>query len=1005
MRPTRSRSYERQARQTELLLLLVVLAVLASGGFLLLLAKTPAAPQNGERRAAPINLNTAESPQVARALSVPAPTADRIVAARTRLAGRGGFPDVDALKRLRLVVPEQIAIARDRLVVRDEAAARLQFWRVGALLAGFLVACHLLLRWLRPRSDPFLLPAVGLLCVLGVLLLFSLKDPLRDMPTYAAQVWALVIGGGLALLVALSTPFARLPLHRYGYLYAVAAVALTVLLGIFGSGPGGVKLSVAGTQPVEIIKILLVFFLAAYLAERGPLLNDPIRGLGPFPLPRRRDVLPLLLLYALPLALFALVKDLGPVLLLFGALVLLLYLATGSGAYTLFGLAATAAGGALGYALHFGVFATRVDMWLSPWRNGRVGGDHLALGLWGLASGGPWGSGLGLGAPRFVPRAGSDLAFASVGEELGLIGTFLIVVCFFVIVGRGLRIARRASTDFDRLLAAGLSGLLAIQALVILAGTLGLFPLTGVTLPFVSYGKSSLVASFFVIGVLLSLSAKTPQASTATVAPSRTYDVAMARATLVWVLLLGVVVARLLWVQGARADALMAQTVTVPDRTGARYTQINPRLRALAARIPRGRILDRAGRVLATTRATDNKRVYPFGPATVHLVGYLDPRVGGPAGLEKEHDTTLRGYGGWRELVPYWRRKDLPGLKLPRGQDITLTLDAGLQQTVLALLKSRAAAVRDRRTGKAKNRGAVVVLDVATGGILAAVTSPVFDPNTLNTTRLAAFNKNVAGDFPLINRAVWGRYPPGSTFKIVTASALFANDRADFTQNCAHAVTNVIWTADGTTYARQKIVDDESDRAHGLVNLTEAVSQSCNVYFGKAGIALGPDALRAQAETFAFSRLPTPAQFASELPDIAYGQGPLLVTPLEMAGVASAVAAGGRRLRPLLLKTAKPEIAATPLSPESAARLADMMRRVTRTGTAAGRFDALPFAVAGKTGTAQNEENDKMSHSWFIGFAPADNPRVAFAVIVENGGYGASVAAPLARDVLRAAVR
>lgn len=1001
MRPTRSRSYERQTRQTELLLLLVVLTVLASGGFLLLLAKIP--PTGGSGAAAPVNVNTAATAQIARALGVPAPAADRIVAARTRLAGRGGFPDVDALKRLRLVAPEQIAAARDRLVVRDEAAARLQFWRACAFLAGFLVACHLLLRWLRPRSDPFLLPTVGLLCVIGVLLLFSLKDPLRDMPTYAAQVWALVIGGGLALLVALSAPFARLPLHRYGYLYAVAAVALTGVLGLFGSGPGGVKLSVLGTQPVEIIKILLVFFLAAYLAERGPLLNDPIRRLGPFPLPRKRDVLPLLLLYALPLALFALVKDLGPVLLLFGALVLLLYLATGSAAYTLFGLAATAGGGALGYALHFGVFATRVDMWLSPWRNARVGGDHLALGLWGLASGGPWGSGLGLGAPRFVPRAGSDLAFASVGEELGLIGAFLVVVCFFVIVGRGLRIARRASTDFDRLLAAGLSGLLAIQALVILAGTLGLFPLTGVTLPFVSYGKSSLVASFFMIGVLLSLSAKTPQASTATVAPSRTYDVAMARATLVWVLLLGIIVARLLWVQGARADALMAQTITVPDRTGARYTQVNPRLRALAARIPRGRILDRAGRVLATTRTSDNKRVYPFGPATAHLVGYLDPRVGGPAGLEKEHDAVLRGYGGWRELVPVWRRKDLPGLTLPRGQNITLTLDAGLQQTVLALLKASAAGIRDRRTGRPKNRGAVVILDVATGGILAAVTSPTFDPNTLNPARLAVLNKNAAGDFPLINRAVWGRYPPGSTFKIVTASALFSNDRADFTQNCGHVATNVIWNAGGTTYARQKIVDDESDRAHGLVNLTEAVSESCNVYFAKAGIALGPDALHAQAETFAFSRLPTSAQFASELPDIAYGQGPLLVTPLEMAGVAATVAAGGRRFHPTLLKGEKPEIASTPLAPESAARLADMMRRVTRTGTAAGRFDALPFAVAGKTGTAQNEENDKMSHSWFIGFAPAERPRVAFAVIVENGGYGASVAVPLVRDLLRAA--
>lgn len=996
----RTRSYERQARTTEGLLLFLVFAILAAGGFFLLLAKSPAPVPAAER---PVILNTASAAELARVLGVSAGTAERIVQERAR-RGRGGFADVGALSRARLVPPDVLRAAQSRIIVRSWNDAKTQFYQTCGLLAGFLLVVHLLLRWRRPLADPFLLPTVALLCSLGVLLLFSLKDPLRDMPTYAAQVWALVLGGGIALLVALSGPSMRLPLHRYGYLYAVAAFALTLLLGVFGTGPGGVKLSVLGTQPVEIIKILLVFFLAAYLAERGPLLNDPIRRLGPFPLPRRRDVLPLLLLYALPLALFALVKDLGPVLLLFGALVLLLYLATGSAMYALLGIFATALGGWGGYLLHFGVFATRVDMWLSPWKNGRVGGDHLALGLWGLASGGPWGSGLGLGAPRFLPRAGSDLVFATLGEELGLIGTFLVVVCFFVLVGRGLRIARRASTDFDRLLAAGLSGLLALQTLIIVAGTLGLFPLTGITLPFVAYGKSSLVASFFVVGMLLAISAKTPLATTAPVAPTRTYDIAQARATLVWVLLLGVIIARLLWIQGVRADALVAQTVSVPDRTGARYTQTNPRLRSLAARIKRGRILDRAGRVLATTRtAPGNKRMYPFGPATVHLVGYLDPLVGGPTGVEKQYDPQLRGFSALRDLVPLWRRKDLPGFRLPQGKDITLTLDAAFQQTVLAILQQRTAQIRDRRTGKPKNRGAVVVLDVATGGILAAVTSPTFDPNTLTPTRLAALNQNASGDFRLINRALFGRYPPGSTFKVVTASALFAGNHADFIQNCAHVATNTLWSANNNTYARQRIVDDEGERPHGLVNLTEAISESCNIYFAKAGIALGPESLRKHAEAFQFSRLPAPTQFGAELPDIAYGQGPLLVTPLEMASVAATVAHGGQRLRPQLLKSTDVEVSTAPLTPEDAARLSDMMRRVTRTGTAAGRFDALPFSVAGKTGTAQNIEGDKMSHSWFIGFAPAEQPKFAFAVIAENGGYGASVAVPIARDLLATA--
>jgi peptidoglycan glycosyltransferase len=493
------------------------------------------------------------------------------------------------------------------------------------------------------------------------------------------------------------------------------------------------------------------------------------------------------------------------------------------------------------------------------------------------------------------------------------------------------------------------------------------------------------------------------------------YEVALARVTLVWVLLVGVLCARLLWVQGVRADVLAAQTVSVPDPAAApvlvngkpvrpRYSQINPRLRALAARVARGRILDRAGRVLAITRAKDNKRVYPFGAATGHLVGYLDPLIGGPTGIEQEFNGALRGFERWSDLVWYWRRKDTPGIRLPQGRDVVLALDAELQKTALALLQQRVRQIRDRRTGRPKNRGAVVLLDVTTGGILAAATSPVYDPNTLDPAALRTLGVNVDGDFPLINRALFGRYPPGSTFKVVTASGLLATGKADFTTNCAHVAYNVTWRAGGQGFGRQRITDDETDRPHGLVNLSEGISESCNVYFGRAGIALGPDTLRQQARLFAFDRLPTPAQFAAELPDIAYGQGPLLASPLEMAGVAQTIANGGVRLRPQLLKTA-PRAAPAPLAPGDAARLVEAMRRVTRSGTAAGRFDTLPFGVAGKTGTAQNDQYDRMSHSWFIGFAPVEHPRIAIAVIAENGGYGASVAVPVARDVLRAAGR
>jgi len=1034
-----------------------VLFVLASGGTLVLTAKGPqSVPPPG---VSPVDINAADAATLARTLALPAEVGRHLVAARQTRYG-GTFPDVDALGRIPLVADaptlaekmrkngaplprdaaadqiralpeldsyqrarllnlraqrldaswerllsaplvsrERLRAAEPHLIVRSwqSASRALMLYLAGFTL--FSLVGHLWLRRAYPAADPFLLPIALLLSGLGVLLLFATKDPVRDMPTFAAQAQGVLAGGSLALLLALSRPVSRLPLHRYGYLFALAAVAGTILLGLLGSGPGGVKLSVAGTQPVEAIKVLMVLFLAAYLAERGPLLNDPLRTFGPFPVPRRRDAAPLLVLYALPLSLFAIVRDLGPVLLLFGAFLLLLYLATGRGVYVVLGLIALLAGGTLGYLLKFGVFETRVQMWLSPWNNPRPLGDHLALGLWGMASGGPIGSGLGLGGSEYIPRGGSDLVFAALGEEAGLPATLAVVICFLTLVARGLAIARRAASDFDRLLAAGLSGLLGIQAIVILFGTLGLLPLAGITLPFVSYGKSSLIASFFMVGLLLLVSARGTSAPA--LPPADSYPVAARRVGVVFALLLGVVcVARLVFVQGIGMDVLASRVVRVPDSDGVKRPHINPRLLSLAARIPRGRILDRAGRVLAETK--NGKRVYPRGEATGHLVGYLDPAIGGPTGFESRFNGELRGFETYRALLPLWRLKDRPGFTLPKGADVVTSLDAELQQAALEALRRRTAGLRDRRNGHPKQRAAAVVLDTSTGEVLAAATLPTYDPNTLTPAKMRELNANADGDFRLINRATNGYYPPGSTFKIVTASAQFANERADHTVTCNHVASNVIWSAGGQTYARRRIVDDESERPHGLTNLTKAVAESCNVYFALVGIDLGAKALREHAAQYGFAKLPSPTAFDASLPEIAFGQAEMLASPLEMAGVAQAVANGGKRLTPQFVKGAGPAEASAPLTANDAARLADMMRRVTVSGTAAGRFSGLPFSVAGKTGTAQNDRYDRVSHSWFIGFAPVERPRVAFAVIVENGGYGASAAVPAARDILAA---
>ena len=994
---SRPKELERRLRHAEGLLLLTVALLILAGAWSLLAAKNK--PETSGS-VAPVNINIASGQAISRALEIPLSDAKRIVESRQQ---KGPFGDVDALSRRKLIPFQTVSAAESKLAVRESGGIQRSFLMSCGGLLLFLFAGHVLVRKLQPCADPILLPIAGLVGVFGVLLLFALKDPVRDMPSFLAQAQGMIFGGTLALALGLWPRFHKLPLHRYGYAFALAAVVLTLMLGIVGAGPGGVKLSIAGIQPVEGIKVLLVFFLAAYLAERGLLLNDPLRRIGPFPIPRPRDAAPLLVLYSLPLLLFALVRDLGPVLLLFGTFLLLLYLATGRSGYVLFGLAVLAAGGMLGYALHFGVFETRVDMWLSPWHNARPRGDHLALGLWGMASGGPGGSGLGLGGTRFIPRGGSDLAYASLGEELGLPATLLIALSFLVIALRGIGISRRSNTEFDRYLSAGLSGLMGLQAMLIICGTLGLLPLSGVTLPFLSYGKSSLLASFFVIGLLLALSSRSALAgsTTAVIPPPPHYRTASTRAGLFFFLVLGVAVPlRLLWIQGLGANAIAARQVRVPDADGRSRPHTNPRLLLLARQIPRGRLLDRAGRVLAET-GKDGHRLYPYGAVTGHLVGYLNPAVGGPAGFEAQFGPQLQGYRDLQSLLPLWREKDLPGFHMPKGEDMTTTLDAELQKPALEALKNGTASLRDHRTSHAKSRGAAVILDVETGQVLAAVTLPTYDPSKLTPKLMQSLNADLNNDYPLLNRAMRGYYPPGSTFKIAVASALFAANKADFTYTCRHIDTNIIWDAPGGPYARRRIVDDEGDQPHGLTNLTEAVSASCNIYFAHAALAVGPQPLRDQLAKFGFARLPSKTQFDSELPDIGYGQGPMLVTPLEMASVAQMVANGGTRLAPVFQKDAKPENGSRLLSQNDASRLAEMMGRVTRTGTAAGRFDSLPFSVAGKTGTAQNDRYDKVAHSWFIGFAPINHPRVAFAVIVENGGYGTQVAVPIARDILR----
>jgi cell division protein FtsI/penicillin-binding protein 2/cell division protein FtsW (lipid II flippase)/DNA uptake protein ComE-like DNA-binding protein len=992
-------------------------------------------------------LKAADSREIARTLRVPQPVARRIAEYRDALPG-AAFAKPRDVARVPILDSRTVAGLGSRLAVRSPAAALWQFVRYGALGLAVLIAAPILLRKAGVGGDPFLLPLGFFLAGLAVLELFSIRDPLRDSPFYTHQIAGLCMGLAAMCAVAIMPVRTRRNLRHYTYVWAILAVVLLLALRAFGHGPEGVRINLAipvlgDFQPVELIKLLLILFTAGYLTQRGDLMAEALHKWRPplpkgwaakwgISVPRWLDMGPLLGMYAVALLLFLVVRDMGPALLLFGAFVSTLYMATGRAGLAWAGIGMMLAGGALAYALHVGVLPTRVDMWLSPWSNAHPNGMQTGQALWAMATGGEEGSGLGLGAPSTVPVVESDLIFAGLGEELGLIGVLAILILFVALIWRGLKIAAAAQNDFDRLLATGLTALLACQTFLIIAGVTGLLPLTGITLPFMARGNTSLVMDFVILGLLRGISA--PTGSVPVGDPKPVFRRAARQfATAVCVGLLGLIgIGRLLWIHVLAADRIASNTIRTPDSDGVVRAKLNPRLLMVEKAIPRGTIYDRKNRVVATSRLDQmakalpddperarrlfvrGARYYPYGTNLAHLVGYQDPAVGGPVGIERDFNRELRGFDRYTDLLPDYRNKDLPWRGSRTGRDLVLTVDAEMQETVYRVLKQRVATLTDRRTGKPKKSASLVVLDPLTGETLASVSLPSFDPNNLKPDAFRTLQADSDGAHVLLDRSRYGYYPPGSSLKIATAGAGLEAG-LDPLYDCRHTARDLRWSYHGEHYGRRSLSDDVHDASgHGQIKMARAMKVSCNLYYANLGLQLGVDRLHhafADSDRWALSRVKSPIRFAADLPTNAFGQGTMLATPTEMARIVGAVANHGAMRAPMVVRevrdadgksiaTFSSRVMRQPVSPENAAKLAEMLRSVVTDGTARGVFDAIPVEVAGKTGTAQTEEGDKQPHSWFVGYTPFSRPQYAFACLIENGGYGKQGAAPAIRDWL-----
>jgi cell division protein FtsW (lipid II flippase) len=389
-----------------------------------------------------------------------------------------------------------------------------------AVLTICYVVAHIALRKLAASADPLILPLAATANVLGVAAIYRL-DPEGKGPTQV--LWtALGIACFIGTLVVVKDY--RI-LARYKYVFGFIGVGLLLLpITPFGRVVNGARLWVGfGSfqfQPGELAKICLVIFFAAYLAERKELLAIASRKVLNFHIPDIKHFGPLLVMWGISLAVMFFEKDLGSSLLFFSIFLVMLYIATARLVYLSLGGLLFAGGAYIGYQL-FTHVQDRVQVWLDVFNPRYISdqGYQLAQSLFALATGGLFGTGWGQGRPDLIPEAETDFIFSVLGEELGLMGTAAVLLAFMLLMARGLRIAVNARDDFGQLLAAGLTTVLAIQTFIILGGVTRLLPLTGITLPFMSYGGSSLLSNFILIALLVRIShqraSEPPPAATA----------------------------------------------------------------------------------------------------------------------------------------------------------------------------------------------------------------------------------------------------------------------------------------------------------------------------------------------------------------------------------------------------------------------------------------------------------------------------------------------------------
>lgn len=871
---------------------------------------------------------------------------------------------------------------------------------VGIFIA-FLIA-HLAIRKLAPGADPALLPLSFALSGIGIAFVTRLAPELA-----MRQVMWLFFGVVCMLLVLIFLKnLDRIANYKYTLMIVGFLLLLSPLLPVVGQEIYGSRiwLNIAGIsfQPGEIAKILIVLFLAGYLAQNREMLSIFTHRIGPFKIPDLATLVPLLVMWVISLLIVIFEKDLGSALVVFFVFITMLYVATGKKTYLIIGFVLIAIGGVAAFLL-FDHVQIRVDTWLDPFKDATGDGYQLVQAIFSIADGGLFGVGIGNGMSDQIPIVESDFIFAAIAEETGLLGAaglLLLYLCFAI---RGLVTAARAKSDVSSFIAVGLTASIILQAFIIVGGVTRLIPLTGLTLPFVSQGGSSLLASFIAIGFLLRCGDQSTGLGTEMISGTGTLSsesvlgrVSLGKRLTKTMIAFSVLFALLV------ANLTLIMVVQANDY---KNMPSNNHTLAREARTERGTISTYDNVVLAQSVLQDDgtyKRVYPSGTLAAHVVGYASEAYG-TAGIEASCNDTLKGqrnYASWVDVVNAATDAGTP------GNDVKLTINSTIQQAAEQALDGF--------------NGACVVIDPETGAVLALASSPSYNASDIESILSSGSDSSA-----LYNRATQALYSPGSTFKMVSLTTALENNVA---------TESSVFSSPGEMTIGNGKVNNFGNYSYGEITLARATELSSNTVYGQLGTQIGSDRLVEGSEKFGFNQdvsfdiplvkslMPDPnemtewetawATAGEPVGQHASPAGPQ-ATVLQMALVGCVIANDGVMEQPYLVDsiynadgecsfTARPSSLMTATSSSIAKRVRTVLEGVVNSGT--GTAAAVQgVQIAGKTGTS--ETGKEYDDSWFVGMGPSEDCKVVVAIALEQGASLNGGAASRAQNVLETALK